>query len=70
MVDVVERPLTSGSWRWNAPLQGDAFLPHHRQHGAPVVPDSKHVHPELVECRELRTLGDLVGAPAEIPYEA
>ncbi len=64
LVDAGETPLTPGTWCWNAPPWGYPFLPHDRQEGDRA--GLEHEHPNLVECRGLRTLGNLVRAWAEL----
>ncbi len=43
---------------------GNPFLPHDRREGARA--GHEHEHRDLMECRELRTLGNLVRARAEL----
>ena len=64
LVDVAEDPLIPGTWCWNAPLWGNPLLPPDRQEGARA--GLEHEHPDLMDCRQLRTLGNLVRARAEI----
>jgi hypothetical protein len=64
LIDVGETPLTPGTWCWNAPLWGNLLLPHGRQEGDRA--GLEHEHPDLMEYRELRTLGNLVRARAEL----
>ncbi len=64
MAEVAETQLTAGRWCWNAPLWANPYLPHVRQDGA--RPRVENEHPDLVDCRELRTLGNLVRARAEL----
>ncbi len=49
---------------WNAPLWGNPLLPHGRQEGDRA--GLEHEHPDLTEYRDLRTLGNLVRARAEL----
>ncbi len=62
LIDVGETPLTPVTWCWNAPLWGNPLLPHGRQEGDRA--GLEHEHPDLMEYRELRTLGNLVRARA------
>jgi hypothetical protein len=64
LVDVGETPLTPGTWCWNAPLWGNPLLPYDRHKG--VRAGLEHEHPDLMEYRELRTMGNLVRARAEL----
>ncbi len=57
-------PLISRNWCWNAPLWGNPLLPHDRQEGARA--GLEHEHPDLMDCRQLWTLGNLVRARTEI----